>query len=333
MNTTDDTTHLMLVSLTDSTSSSSDTTTSPSRVGGKGASLAKLYSIKGLSKYVPKSFALTVDFFQPWINEMKLSNNFKLLLTALLGNNNDDDERNVAADAATLLCKKLQEESYDLTLSKEQTVVIQKLVNEMNNSDSWNAPNLAAVRSSAPEEDGTEHSFAGIFDTCLGIAANFDALEKAIRDCFASLWDYRVLHYKQMNATNGGASSTTSSSSTDNTNNTNIIGGFAVVVMEMIDSQIAGVAFSANPLNSDRDEMVVDSVSFLCFVLVCLVHACMPVMVGSFAFCSVRKPSRNSFSSSHPLSLSLSLTHTHTLECNPVLPNNTNNRTNSSHGD
>ena len=47
--------------------------------------------------------------------------------------------------------------------------------------------------------------------------------------------------------------------------------------MEMIDSQIAGVAFSANPLNSDRDELVIDSVSLLYQVFLlaktcCCVH-------------------------------------------------------------
>ena len=40
-----------------------------------------------------------------------------------------------------------------------------------------------------------------------------------------------------------------------------MIDRFGVIVMEMIDSQIAGVAFTANPLNSDRDELVIDSVS------------------------------------------------------------------------
>jgi phosphoenolpyruvate synthase/pyruvate phosphate dikinase len=38
--------------------------------------------------------------------------------------------------------------------------------------------------------------------------------------------------------------------------------------MEMIDSQIAGVAFSANPLNSDRDELVIDSVSLVVYFLI-----------------------------------------------------------------
>jgi len=226
---------LLVVSLTADPSSISSKQqqqhlTSPSRVGGKASSLANLYAIKELSSsnnVVPKAFALSVDFFQPWINEIKETNEFKRLLSLSTTNDNE----------VTTVCKGLQKASYCLTLSKEQSGAIQKVTS---------ASKLVAVRSSAPEEDGTGASFAGAFETKLGIAANFDSLEKAIRDCFASLWDYRVFHYKQLNSIND---STTIFNKT----------GFAVVVMEMIDSIIAGVAFSANPLNSDRDELVIDS--------------------------------------------------------------------------
>ena len=261
--TNDEQNQQLVVSLTDSSSISSSSkdnnnVVTPARVGGKASSLAKLFAIDGLgSSVVPKAYALTVDFFQPWITEMKESINFKSL-TALQIN---DDKKESEEEEELLLCKKLQATSYDLTLSKEQTNVIQMLTDEMN-SNSWNVPNLAAVRSSAPEEDGVVSSFAGAFDTCLGVSSTFDALEKAIHTCFASLWDYRVLHYKQMNnAIANNNSSSGSNNSTDD--NSNIVGGFAVVVMEMIDSQIAGVAFSANPLNSDRDELVIDSVSYV----------------------------------------------------------------------
>ena len=292
----------LVVSLTDSSSISSSSkdnnnVVTPARVGGKASSLAKLFAIDGLgASVVPKAYALTVDFFQPWINEMKQSINFKSL-TAL---QTSDGEKESSEVEELLLCKKLQATSYDLTLSKEQTEVIQMLTDEMN-SNSWNVPNLAAVRSSAPEEDGVISSFAGAFDTCLGVSSTFDALEKAIHTCFASLWDYRVLHYKQMN----NAIASGSNNSTDD--NSNIVGGFAVVVMEMIDSQIAGVAFSANPLNSDRDELVIDSVSLLYQVL-CFV-----------SYLLLRSGSFSSFHTYH-LSNSLSLTLPLALICSDTYP-------------
>ncbi|OEU08764.1 pyruvate phosphate dikinase [Fragilariopsis cylindrus CCMP1102] len=124
-------------------------------------------------------------------------------------------------------------------------------VNEMKNSNSSynNVPNLAAVRSSAPTEYGIASRFAGVFDTCLGIGLTFDELINAIHICFASFWNYRILHYYNRSSRSYSKGITT----------TDFIGGFAVVVMEMIDSQIAGVAFTANPLNSNRDELVIDS--------------------------------------------------------------------------
>ena len=297
----------LVVSLTDSSSISSSSSkdnnnvVTPARVGGKASSLAKLFAIDGLgSSVVPKAYALTVDFFQPWINEMKESVNFKSLTALQI---KDGDKKESSEEEELLLCKKLQATSYDLTLSKEQTNVIQMLTDEMN-SNSWNVPNLAAVRSSAPEEDGVISSFAGAFDTCLGVSSTFDALEKAIHTCFASLWDYRVLHYKQMN--NAIASGSNNNSTDDNSN---IVGGFAVVVMEMIDSQIAGVAFSANPLNSDRDELVIDSVSLLYqvfFVNYLLLRS------GSFS-------SFHTYHLSNSLFLSPTLSRTHLLSHLPII--------------
>jgi len=117
-----------------------------------------------------------------------------------------------------------------LAVSPEQAEVLQTLRDAIN---TWPGK-LAAVRSSAPEEDGEGASFAGVFETKLGVVA--DTLEDAVRECFASVFDQRVFSY-------AGARQP----------------AFAAVVMEMVDSQKAGVAFSANPLNSDLDEMLVDS--------------------------------------------------------------------------
>ena len=107
---------------------------------------------------------------------------------------------------------------------------------------------MAAVRSSAIEEDGNDQSYAGMFETVLGVSSS--KLEEAVRYCFASKFDYRVFRYN---------SQTTTKDDNAMSSNINEGGGFALVVMEMIDAQAAGVSFSANPLNSDRDECVVDS--------------------------------------------------------------------------
>ncbi len=89
----------------------------------------------------------------------------------------------------------------------------------------------------------TGTSFAGAFETKLGMKPN--ALKDTVQSCLASLFDYRVFSYKLEH----------------HHDDTNISKepAFATIVMEMIDSEIAGIAFIANPLNSDHDEMVLDS--------------------------------------------------------------------------
>ena len=187
-------------------------------VGGKAASLMKLYSSEGTSKYVPGGFALSVAFFQPWIDKMKQSEEWKVA------------ESKLVSEEAPSICAKLKDLAQTFPLSDAQAKVLEKLRAAI---ESWPA-SLSAVRSSTPDEDGEKSSFAGVFETKLGVTSQ--TLETSIRECFASAFDHRVFSY---------AGSHTPS--------------FAAVVMEMVDAHKAGVAFSANPLNSDLDEIMVDS--------------------------------------------------------------------------
>ena len=225
----------------------------PTVVGGKASSLAKLFATEGVSTHVPKSYALTVAFFHYWIEELQHTADYQLLV-----------ERIRSGSSAEDLCKKLQEKSWTLAPTNEQSEAIQMLVDAFTTTsiataattattatatdDAQHNPVQLAIRSSAPEEDGTGASFAGAFDTKLGIAVRYEAIVTAVHACFASLWDYRVLDYKLKNTHPASAPERILDEM-----------GFAVVVMEMIDSDIAGVAFTANPLNSDRDECVIDS--------------------------------------------------------------------------
>jgi len=222
---------MMLVNLT---SSADDNNCNASKVGGKASSLAKLYAIPALHSHVPKSYALSTSFFHPWIEILTKSDEYTYLMNN--ANNNNEDEQFKTA------CTKMKEACQTLPLNTSQKQVLDDLSNII--ATQFNH-NLAAVRSSATEEDGIDQSYAGLFETKLGISST--KLEVAVRECFASKFDYRVFKYMLANKD----MSTTTEKEGE--------GGFAVVVMEMIDSEVAGVAFSANPLNSDRDEIVVDS--------------------------------------------------------------------------
>lgn len=247
----------MILSLTTSSGSNSNTTCAAAEhatfsvalVGGKAASLARLYSNPHLSGRVPEAFALTVDFFQPLIEKVARLEEFQRAREAILrarvsssAASAADGTRNRGGDDAKELCNRLKEfVCHELVMPEEQQQVLADLMVRMK---SWR---LAAVRSSAPEEDGARASFAGAFETKLGVLS--DGLEDAVRSCFSSMFDERVFRYALFHSDDDDGQAVRSEEQL----------AFAIVVMEMVDSCVAGVAFSANPLNSDRDELVIDS--------------------------------------------------------------------------
>jgi pyruvate,water dikinase len=89
-----------------------------------------------------------------------------------------------------------------------------------------------AVRSSSTTEDMPTASFAGQQDTFLNVKG-IDHLLHSVRSCWASLWSARALQYRRRNAGERDAE-------------------MAVVVQAMIPCDVAGVAFSIDPLAGDE---------------------------------------------------------------------------------
>lgn len=96
-----------------------------------------------------------------------------------------------------------------------------------------------AVRSSASGEDSSEASFAGQYETILGVQGEAE-LRAAIEACLRSAVSARAAAYRQSASPAGQTMS--------------------VVVQEMVDARVAGVLFTANPVDARRDRVVVDAV-------------------------------------------------------------------------
>ncbi len=96
-----------------------------------------------------------------------------------------------------------------------------------------------AVRSSAVDEDGNSHSFAGQFETHLYVSR--EELPEAIRRVWRSARSERVNAYRESQAL--GLSQ-----------------GIAVIIQEMVDADVAGVAFGINPVTGNRKEKVISAV-------------------------------------------------------------------------
>ena len=102
-----------------------------------------------------------------------------------------------------------------------------------------------AVRSSAVEEDGATASFAGQFDSVLGVHLTDEAedLWAAVRQVWASAYGQRAAAYRlHSRAPSRGPS------------------GMGVVVQQLVSPSVSGVAFTADPVTGDPDVVVVSSV-------------------------------------------------------------------------
>ena len=97
--------------------------------------------------------------------------------------------------------------------------------------------NYYAVRSSSVEEDSSNFSFAGQFETYLYVRKE-NMLEK-VKEVWISSFSSHVMRYRKEGKIN---------------NEVNVP---AVIIQEMINSEKAGVGFSVNPVNGDHDEIVI----------------------------------------------------------------------------
>ena len=107
---------------------------------------------------------------------------------------------------------------------------------------------FVAVRSSGVQEDGVQHSFAGQFDSYLSVTR--ERLPARIVDVWRSGFSARVLAYRRENNLEGLPQAP------------------AVLVQEMVDSEVSGVAFSADPVTGRRSVTVVSALHGLGTALV-----------------------------------------------------------------
>ena len=101
------------------------------------------------------------------------------------------------------------------------------------------AAGAISVRSSATVEDAQGATYAGQFETFLGITDVATALDK-IKACWASLWSAHAQHYR---ARQGNAHEA----------------AMAVILQALVPADSAGVLFTVNPLTQGADEVVIEA--------------------------------------------------------------------------
>ena len=194
-------------------------------VGGKGRALIEL-TRNGFN--VPPGTVLTTAFFAPWIDAVQTSASWQALASGYAASLREPGRR----EGVVELAETVKAEAAALALNGAQRDALAAVRDEFPDG-------ALAVRSSSPEEDLAGASFAGLYETVLGVEAA--DLEGAVRQCFLSCLDGRVFTYKL------------------NMGFTDPRPAIAAVVQRMVASETSGVAFSLNPLTNDYDEMLVNA--------------------------------------------------------------------------
>ena len=190
-------------------------------VGGKGANLGEMVNA-GIN--VPEGFVVTSDAYRLFLKENNLVDTFEQILSEA-----GDDEGKL-----TLAAEKLRE----LIKNADMPECIANAVRD--SYEKLGSSVRVAVRSSATAEDLPDASFAGQQETYLNVLGIEDVIDK-IRDCYASLWGNRAVIYRN----NQGYDQKSVA--------------LAVVIQKMIESEIAGVLFTVNPINGNENEMQINA--------------------------------------------------------------------------
>ena len=194
-----------------------------SRIGGKGHALAML-SENGFQ--IPETLCLTIDVYNEFVDKAGLR---ERILLELFRKDFRDMRWEEIWDCATRI--------RNMFLKTPMPPEIERRLQQEIRTRFKNRP--AVIRSSAPEEDASQASFAGLHESYLNIIGA-DSILDHIRKVWASLWSDAALLYRQ----EIGLDVETSS--------------MAVVVQEIIAGNRSGVVFSQSP--NDSSQAVVESV-------------------------------------------------------------------------
>ena len=190
--------------------------------GGKGANLGEM-TRRGAP--VPPGFVVSVVSYQKFLTD----NGLDARLQEILGGVDVYHSSNLV-EVATQAQQAILSAPMPADLAAEITEAYGEL-----------GEGPVAVRSSATAEDLPDASFAGQQRTYLNVEGIEQVLE-TVKGCWASLFEARAIFYRAEQ-------------------NFNQLGvGIAVPVQRMVQSEISGVMFTAEPNRSDRSKILIEAV-------------------------------------------------------------------------
>jgi phosphohistidine swiveling domain-containing protein len=196
-----------------------------SKVGGKTRNVS-ICRREGFA--VPDGFCITTDSYRAFIKGNKLS----MHIDMEVNRKSYDDMR--------------WEEIWDAALRIRSSFVKGQMPGFLEKGilealSEWPDDTVFAVRSSSPDEDSKEYSFAGVHESYVNVIGHSEVIEK-VKLVWASLWSDRSLLYKKEKSLDSFRSS------------------MAVLVQKMEPREVSGLAFSADPSKEDRDHVIIEAI-------------------------------------------------------------------------
>jgi phosphohistidine swiveling domain-containing protein len=187
------------------------------RAGSKAYNLAQLTAL-GLP--VPPGFCVLASHYWNHVEEIR---DFDDLLRAL-------QDPDTAADA---ILAQIRQAILEKPLSADLAELLARFWNRLGGKP-------VAVRSSATAEDLADHSFAGQYETTLGVQS-LEECSKAVKTCWASLWSARAHAYRQAVALPDKRL------------------GMAVIMQQMVPAEISGVLFTVDPVTQHASHVMIEA--------------------------------------------------------------------------
>jgi pyruvate, water dikinase len=195
-----------------------------------GSKIARLQTLRRLGIEVPDGFAITTEAFWTFLRENSLES---LIDSELAAITNPDDLASLEATAG-----RLRRAIEQAPLNEGFAARLQDAYDEL----CLRYGDVAlpvAVRSSAIGEDAAAASFAGQYESYLGIIGS-EAVAAAVRKAWSSLFVARALSYRLRQRQHYRDTP------------------MAVGVLRLVHARCAGVAFSADPVRKKLDRFVVE---------------------------------------------------------------------------
>lgn len=188
--------------------------------GGKGASLGEM---TGNKIPVPPGFVILANAFDQFLEETDLNVEIETQLKKINYQNINSVDK-----ASNTIRDLIHDAKMPKDLQKEILVEFKKLNTK-----------YVAVRSSATAEDSTQASWAGELETYLNTTAK--NLLGRVKECWSSLFTPRAIFYRFEKGLRNSKVSV------------------AVVIQQMVDSEISGIAFTVHPVTKNRNQMIIES--------------------------------------------------------------------------